>query len=274
MLKRDDINSSIRELNEKLRKLGFDTDDIDEFDLKTDIAACCLQKALGLEVDGIVGNRTMETIDSLIKKNKIVVGGNSYSDYIDFNDIIIHQVDYLSQRDNENHPKSTCNVTALAMLIKYYNPDFDFSPYEQLEDFLWAEINSKEGLEYYKNKFSWASKKNINPNTVHGMLDWVANKYDIKLEMDEIFKEDLSGFLDNGPLIVSTRLTSSGHIVLLTGYVDFTTEYGNHTFLIVNDPYGDYRTSYSNPNGENRVYCDVLSLLKPGPELVLVHYVS
>jgi hypothetical protein len=52
--------------------------------------------------------------------------------------------------------------------------------------------------------------------------------------------------LKDSPLILGTKLTAGGHIILITG--------GANEEFTINDPYGDYGTGYKNQNGHGVKY--------------------
>jgi hypothetical protein len=119
----------------------------------------------------------------------------------------------------------------------------------QLEDALYDEINGPEALAYMKKNFSWAVDQKIPPQQVLGMLEWLLKRhgaFQAKFTT-EATKDTILKALDTAPVILSGAFTKSGHIVLAIG----KTKAGD---LIVNDPWGDWTTGYTNTNGASRVY--------------------
>ncbi|WP_198648215.1 C39 family peptidase, partial [Cyanothece sp. BG0011] len=55
---------------------------------------------------------------------------------------IILDVPYLNQRDNKYEPNSTCNVTCVAMVLKYFDKDPSITNGLQLEDYLYERLKN------------------------------------------------------------------------------------------------------------------------------------
>jgi uncharacterized protein YvpB len=83
---------------------------------------------------------------------------------------------------------------------------------------------------------------------LHSDLVKLAKEYGITSKFSTQTKlETILEAIDNGnPVILSAYFTASGHIVVVKGYdLTFTPT------LILNDPYGDFQTKYSNFNGKD-----------------------
>jgi hypothetical protein len=140
-------------------------------------------------------------------------------------------VRYLNQRDNERHPFGSCNVTCYAMAMAYLGVKRRKSSYRQFEDEL--------------EKFLVSNGRDRH---VHDDLAWMGRQYGLDATfrtdrtLDEIRHEIRSG----RPVIVSTVLTRSGHIILLIGTKgdDF----------VVHDPFGNALKNYRDHDGEGLVY--------------------
>lgn len=124
-------------------------------------------------------------------------------------------VPYLSQMDNELQPTGTCNVTCVAMCLKYYG--IVGNGEGQLED----QINRwllTQGLDRHNHdnlRLVFAYHKIKDTFKVDGRVEQI--------------KEHLAG---NNPVIIAGFFTQAGHIIVAVGY----DEHG----LIVHDPYGEY----------------------------------
>jgi lysozyme len=148
----------------------------------------------------------------------------------------ILDVPYLSQRDNKYRPHQTCNITSVAMVLKYLGADIDNDPRIQDEDELYLKMIKQYGQDsiYY-----------------HGKLKELIESYGFK---DNFITDGTSvqviENIDKGfPVILSGKFTGSGHIVVIRGY--------DQNYFYVNDPYGYYddnRHKYVSENGENVKY--------------------
>lgn len=143
-------------------------------------------------------------------------------------------VPWYSQRDNKYHPKTTCNVTCVAMVLAYFGirPKAEQG---QLEDQLYLEV-TEQG-------------RNHADRTYHSELDALIKSYSIQNKFDtEVSWEAIKVHLANGyPVIMSSKLTADGHIVVLRGY--------DETGFWVNDPWGEWFASgYRKVSGENLHY--------------------
>jgi len=166
-------------------------------------------------------------------------------------------VPYLAQLDNEQNPYGSCNVTSVAMCMKYLAPGRNFGcpPGMQLEDFLQNVLESHGKSRHSPYDLEWLLKHFGVPDTFSPVAKW----------------GDAKGWLEGGnPLIVHGYFTQSGHIIVIRGYND-------NGDCIVNDPYGEwfssgYRTDLS---GENLVYSDELMKRCCGPDGDLwLHFVG
>lgn len=126
-------------------------------------------------------------------------------------------VPYFSQLDNEFNPTGSCNVTSIAMCLKYLGIKGDGS-YGQIEDQLYAhcEIVGWSRHDPYDLKKLAESYPGIRDNlTQTGTLN------------------DIRTAIDKGhPCVVHGYFTRFGHIVVICGYDD--------QGFIVNDPYGEW----------------------------------
>lgn len=143
-------------------------------------------------------------------------------------------VPWYSQRDNKYYPKTTCNVTCVAMVLAYFGirPS---SGRTQLEDQLYLDVT--ENGKNYKDKNN------------HAQLDELIKSYGLKNKFStKVSWEAIKIHLSNGyPVIMSGYFTHGGHLIVLRGY--------DETGFWVNDPWGEWFASgYQNKSGENLHY--------------------
>ena len=145
-------------------------------------------------------------------------------------------VPYHSQLNNKNNPYGSCNVTSMAMLLKYYGVDSrteaDFDRDVQLEDVL------------YERTLDWDDEYGMTTRhdpyyLIRLVREW-GEKYGDGALPDSYFnptasEEDIKQHIAQGnPVVVHGYFTGFGHIILVKGYDDETQEW------IFNDPYGKW----------------------------------
>lgn len=237
LVRRGTKGRDVAGLKNLLKEAGLVTTSSDIFDLQTEAGVRTAQELLGLEKDGIAGPKTWE---ALLKKPKIT---NSILDPIKW----VKITPYYPQRDNEYNPSGTCNVTSLAMVLAYHG----IAPTRtnQLEDELFLRLQKPDAQAEFKRSYPTLVKMGYKPRHVHGMLGWLARRYGFDWRYSEATSrteiEDFGRTV--GPMIVSGRFTSSGHIVTLVGQTFFDD-------LIVHDPWGDWNTAYRSRDGKYRIY--------------------
>lgn len=165
-------------------------------------------------------------------------------------------VPYFSQRDNRFRPESTCNVTAIAMVLAYYGVK-PKNANEQLEDEMYRWVRDRYG---------------DGAQTDHSVLVKLVEAYGFQdsyatnRTWDEV-KAELS---NRRPVVVGGYFTQTGHIVCIIGY----TPQG----YFVHDPYGNALTGYRDRNGKRVFYdndymermCDP----EPGAGHIWAHFIS
>lgn len=163
------------------------------------------------------------------------------------NEILLHNFPYKSQLNNELNPFGSCNVTSLAMCLKWLGIVGDGS-YEQLEDQLYQRCldNGWSRHDPYGLKAVAESYPNIKDD----------------LKTNATFTDIKQALTSNNPVILHGYFTMFGHIIVAKGFNDFG--------LIVNDPYGEwfewgYDTSVS---GEGLNYSWGMIARKCSPESV------
>ncbi len=137
------------------------------------------------------------------------------------------KVPYLSQRNNLRDPDKTCNVTCVAMILKYFGIQGNNST-QQLEDELDQHMNN-QGWDRY----------------LHSDLVKLQEAYGIKSRFTTTAKwsEIKAHLASNNPVIMSGKFTAPGHIIVLRGY--------DTTGFWVNDPDGEWWSSGYDRNQPN-----------------------
>ncbi|MCC3600913.1 MULTISPECIES: C39 family peptidase [unclassified Microcoleus] len=140
-------------------------------------------------------------------------------------------VPYFSQRDNPRFDWSTCNVTAIAMVLYYYGVRSKYGG--QLED---------ELLQWC---FDYAGQGS---QTDHNVLSALIKAYGFKTSFDTTRKwaDVRSELLNRRPIVLAGDFTAAGHIITLIGY--------NSEGYIVQDPWGDALTGYRDTEGRKLMY--------------------
>lgn len=237
-LKRNMRGTEVTGLKNYLRACNLVVTSSDLFDLQTDAAVRVLQEKVGLEKDSIVGPKTWAEI---LKKPKIFP---TVTDPISW----IKITPYYSQADNEYVPGGTCNVTSLAMVMAYHGvmP----TKAKQLEDELFLRLEQPDAKAEFAKSYPTLVKQGYKPRHIHGMLGWLAKLYGFKWQYSESTSQEQieKHGKEIGPMIISGRFTSSGHIITLVGQTIMND-------MIVHDPWGDWNTAYNKPrDGKYRIY--------------------
>ncbi len=159
------------------------------------------------------------------------------------------KVPYHSQLNNLEHPLGACNVTCVAMVLKYYGIDSrtaqDISNDVQLEDVLFRK--TLEWDEQYG--YTGGERTRHIPTFLQRLLKEWGQEYGPGKLQNTIFKNvttetEIKQHLANGnPVIVHGYFTNSGHIIVIKGYDDQAGHW------ICHDPYGKwlgYQGGYDN----------------------------
>ena len=146
-------------------------------------------------------------------------------------------VPYLSQNDNSINPSGACNVTSIAMCLKYFGIVGDGSR-PQLED------------QVYQRSLSLGVSRHT-PEGIKAIVESYPGMVDIMTRTGSL--NDIKKAIDNGqPCIVHGYFTGFGHIIVIRGYDD--------NGFFVNDPYGEWYSPgvYHFSSGENLHYSKLL----------------
>lgn len=179
--------------------------------------------------------------------------------------------DYHTQRNNKLIPFSSCNTTSMVMAMKQANVKmFHHEYHEQEEDALTDFLLSEESYEKMKTLAPWAHDRNgeaiYPPNQVHAMLEWAVNHLTnskiVRFTTSATFTQIIAHIMKGGGIVLSGQFPLGdrylGHIVSLAGHMtdqnDITPEHIDTrkiSHVIIDDPYGDYRTEYADHRGND-----------------------
>lgn len=161
-------------------------------------------------------------------------------------------VPYFSQRDNPRFDWSTCNVTSIAMVFYYYG------------------IRSKWGGQLEDELLQWCfDYAGQGSQTDHNVLSALIQAYGFKTSFSTTRKwaDVRSELLNRRPVVLAGDFTASGHIITLIGY--------NSQGYIVQDPWGDALTGYSDTEGRKLMYPYSYVNQVAGPDgNVWAHFIS
>ncbi|MEL7038751.1 MAG: C39 family peptidase [Cyanobacteria bacterium J06592_8] len=168
------------------------------------------------------------------------------------------EVPFHTQHNNQQNPSGACNVTCIAMILKYYGIDSrtqaDIDRDIQLEDVLY--LKTTEWDDEYG--FFGENQARHQPQFLIRLLREWGKQYGQGALQNSEFKElasedEIKQHLASGnPVVVHGYFTHYGHIIVINGYNETTREW------ICNDPNGKwlgYRGGYDkNASGENVRY--------------------
>lgn len=153
-------------------------------------------------------------------------------------------IPHKSQLDNALNPTGSCNVTAFAMVMTYFQIR-GINSVVQLEDELYQYMENQDLSRWDPNDLVTMSRN-------YGLT----NDFTMQGKLSDIRRAIAEG----RPCIIHGYFTNFGHIIVVRGY-DL---YG----FFVNDPYGEWTpTGYRNDrSGENLYYSNALIQEKCSPE--------
>jgi hypothetical protein len=190
---------------------------------------------------------------------------------------------YYTQRNNRLSPSAACNVTAMASALAAAGWPFPAGPHEQPEDNLLAFIRSAPAVLRRWDAIDPGRK--IPPNEWHELLClgaklWLAplRGPEIRLRFDLRLEDVARIVAEGGAAVMSGRFDTEGsaigHVVSVVGFRVGDSDILTH--LILDDPWGDYRTLYNSERGDDVLMpaVDFYKLLRPqGGSLKLGHVV-
>jgi hypothetical protein len=170
--------------------------------------------------------------------------------------------DYHTQINNKVVPHASCNTTSMVMALKQAGVPLPFPQDEQPEDYLTSFLRQRESYEMMRELTPWFFDKTNGkalypPNEVHKMLEWGVNtllgrtvvqfstEVLITTLFDHIHKGGGAVLSGEFPLKNGKKLR---HIVSLAGTVE---DDGETVGVIIDDPYGDWRTDYQDCRGND-----------------------
>ena len=161
-------------------------------------------------------------------------------------------VPYFSQRDNPRFDWSTCNVTSIAMVLYYYG------------------LRSKWGGQLEDELLQWCfDYAGQGSQTDHSVLSALIQAYGFNTSFSTTrnWADVRSELLNRRPVVLAGDFTASGHILTLIGY--------NSQGYIVQDPWGDALTGYSDTEGRKLMYPYSYVNQVAGPDgNVWAHFIS
>jgi len=161
-------------------------------------------------------------------------------------------VPYFSQRDNPRFDWSTCNVTSIAMVLYYYG------------------LRSKWGGQLEDELLQWCfDYAGQGSQTDHSVLSALIQAYGYKTSFSTTrnWADVRAELLNRRPVVLAGDFTASGHILTLIGY--------NSQGYIVQDPWGDALTGYSDTEGRKLMYPYSYVNQVAGPDgNVWAHFIS
>lgn len=179
-------------------------------------------------------------------------------------------IDYHTQRNNVLVPLRSCNTTSAIMAMKQAGITYEVLPDMQDEDYLTMILETDEAYELQANSYAW-SVGAYRPQEVHGILQWGINqlagktvdRFKTNTSIEEIIFFLIKG---HGIMLSGTFDLPNGkelhHIVSLAGFkssqpgvtaseTSSSIDVSSISDMIIDDPYGDFRTGYSNFHGNN-----------------------
>lgn len=173
---------------------------------------------------------------------------------------------YQSQRKNKDKPRYSCNTTSLANALFSTGIEWKWPEGMTPADYLMSQLESDETFkEFYKRFPDQKKNQTFNPWNTSVMLTWMINNL-IGRNVDKIeicTIEDILNhiLLTKGAAVVSGEFFAGGHFVCVVGMESDETEeeiFTNEGIainkvkkIIIDDPYGDFHSKYSNIDGNN-----------------------
>jgi hypothetical protein len=192
--------------------------------------------------------------------------------------------EYYTQLNNKRFPLAACNVTASIMFMRSNRIPYSIPTQEQDEDYLMWMLRQPEAYQkleeltpWFVDKkqapvTDWTDPKQIDrryacpPSEVWQMLVWGINKLAGRMVADLRFDLRLNEFLfelvRGRTMVVGGKFTKSGHFVNAVGLITaqddiIAAKTPNEirqpevTHVIVDDPYGNYLTGYTDHDGNS-----------------------
>ncbi len=172
-----------------------------------------------------------------------------------------------SQRNNQISPMGACATTSIAMAIDYAGIPFPASKWPQPEDGIIDFIRTNPEVQlYYQKNYPGLFGAKTPANEIHAVNVFGVNLYFQKKIIDFSMKitvpEILFRTVANRAVPVSGIWAGLHHVVCVVGFetgqenVYFCADpddiiLGQVDTVLIDDPYGDYRTGYKVQTGNN-----------------------
>lgn len=177
--------------------------------------------------------------------------------------ILTKGLPYFTQRNNKKYPLSSCNTTSMvqAIVASGISLPSNIPAGVQPEDYLTEITESKEIYEL-REKLGPSLRK-LPPRQIHVLLSRATNimmgRQITQFREDVPILKLVKDLLAGRASVLSTTLTSYGHVVCLSGVrfskslEDFTenSSLSEVVGFFIDDPYGNFFTGYKDPNGKN-----------------------
>jgi hypothetical protein len=196
---------------------------------------------------------------------------------------------YLTQRDNEVRPHETCAPTSMVMGLHYSNVEFPHKDGVQPEDDLTTFTATDPGvINFYKNNSeAWIRRAYLagtHGNEIHSVLSYGTNKWAGKEVTNFTWNSSVQAIIANllkgKACVLSGRfpylnkkgeIIEIGHVVCAVGFEteqdgvrEDNIDVSKIKHIIIDDPYGNYRSLYQDKNGNDVMmpYADFVKYIR------------
>lgn len=207
---------------------------------------------------------------------------------------------YFTQRNNRIDPNGTCGPTSMVMALLYSGYKLPDCGDQQPEDVLTEFLRTNQDVQdYFKKMYPAEFQKGIPANELAPVRAFGTNKWMGKEVNNFVWtariQEIVFSLLQKKACVVSGQWPyraggvekTIGHIVCVCGFQTAQDDIENIRessqvdssriiSLIIDDPYGDYRTGYADARGNDVIvpYNDFLKIVKePGQNRKWVHFI-
>lgn len=159
---------------------------------------------------------------------------------------LIKNLFYDSQRDNIQVPYIACMESSVYIATKILNPSMNIL----LDDYIEKRLNMYRHIyNSFLLKFGqWT--RSYHPRHVYFTYELFFKRnssLNIDCKYHSLTFAEIKKYIDNGlPVVIGTKATNSGHIIVIVGY--------DENGFWVMDPFGDYNSQYANHDGELCLY--------------------
>ncbi|QEN06812.1 hypothetical protein EXM22_01945 [Oceanispirochaeta crateris] len=171
-------------------------------------------------------------------------------------------IDYHTQRNNKLIPHSSCNSTSMIMALKQAGVRLPFPSYMQPEDYLTHFLNSKQAIAKMALLApdlvdTETMQPLIPPHELHCLMEWAVNtllgKEVVRFSTATSLKKIIAHIDNGGGAVLSGRFPHyiNGHINHMVSLAGYMVHNKLISYLLIDDPYGDYMTGYRSHKGNN-----------------------